>query len=191
MDDCRERTNTSSDEFKKVGGQLEILQLWINLPTKYKFTDPKYIGLQKEEIPVVSFDDDKVQAHIITGTWNNTKASITPLTDISLAYINFRENGRLNRNIPSDKTVFLYVVKGSLIVNGEPSDIHEIIQFSHEGTMIEIKALTNALILFGYATPLQEPFVAYGPFVMNTQEEIMQAYEDYNAGKFGSETAFS
>jgi redox-sensitive bicupin YhaK (pirin superfamily) len=64
--------------------------------------------------------------------------------------------------------------------------MHHLLEFSHEGSSIEIKAVTDALLLFGYATPFHEPFAAYGPFVMNTQEEIMQAYEDYHAGKFGT-----
>jgi redox-sensitive bicupin YhaK (pirin superfamily) len=177
----------SSDDFKKHGGPLEILQLWINLPAKYKMTEPKYIGLQKHDIPTVSWDDGKVKAHIVSGYWTNTKGPVEPITDIHLAYIDFKEGGKLNIPVEPGKTVFLYIVKGKTMINGEAAEMHDLVEFTHEGTMIEIKALTNALVLFGFATPFHEPFAAYGPFVMNTQEEIMQAYEDYHAGKFGNE----
>jgi redox-sensitive bicupin YhaK (pirin superfamily) len=177
----------SSEEFKSNGGPLEILQLWINLPAKYKLTQPKYIGLQKEQIPTLSWDNGKVTAALVSGTWNETKGAIQPLTDIHLASVEFKEGGKLTWSVPTNQTVFLYVVKGKLLVNGEAAEMHHLVEFSHEGIMIEMKAATDSLILFGYATPFREPFAAYGPFVMNTQQEIMQAYEDYHAGKFGNE----
>ena len=180
----------SSDEFKAKGGPLEILQLWINLPAKYKMTKPKYIGLQKVDIPVVSWDNGNVNAHIVSGYWTNVKGPVEPLTDIHLASIEFKEGGKLSIPVEKEKTVFLYVVKGKTLINGEAAEMHDLVEFSHEGLMIEIKALTDALLLFGYATPFHEPFAAYGPFVMNTHEEIMQAYEDYNAGKLGSTKSF-
>lgn len=175
----------SSDEFKANGGPIEILQLWINLPAKLKMATPKYTGLQKEDIPVKPYDDGKVIAHIVAGNWDGVEGPVHTLTDIHLASITFKNGGRLSQLVDKDKTVFLYVVKGALLINGEEAEMHHLIQFSNEGKMIEIKAINDAMILLGYATPFHEPFVAYGPFVMNTQQEIMQAYEDYHAGKFG------
>lgn len=176
----------SSEEFKQKGGPLEILQLWVNLPSKFKMAEPAYKGLQKEEIPVRKWDDGKVEAQIISGNWENVEGPVKPLTDIHIACIAFKETGRATFSIEKNKTVFLYVVHGSTRINGEEAEMHHLIEFSHEGSTIEIKALTDALILFGYATPFHEPFAAYGPFVMNTQKEIMEAYEDYHAGKFGT-----
>ena len=176
----------SSEEFKKTGGPLEILQLWVNLPAKYKMTQPKYIGLQKDEIPTVQWDDGKVTAQVISGTWENAKGAVQPLTDIHLSCINFKTGGKHTFSVEPGKNIFLYVVKGELLINGERTGQHHLVEFNHDGKMIEMKAVSDAIILFGYATPFHEPFVAYGPFVMNTQEEIMQAYEDYNNGKFGN-----
>jgi len=176
----------SSEEFKKKGGPLEILQLWINLPAKHKMAKPVYKGLQKEEIPLKIWDDGKVTAQIIAGVWDGVTGPVQPLTDIHIASLSFKEDGRVTFSIEKNKTVFLYVVKGQTRINGEVADMHHLLEFSHEGSSIEIKAVTDALLLFGYATPFHEPFAAYGPFVMNTQEEIMQAYEDYHAGKFGT-----
>jgi hypothetical protein len=178
----------SSDEFKREGGALEILQLWVNLPAKYKMTKPKYVGLQKEEIPTLSWDNGLVTAQIISGVWDGEKAPIEPLTDIHLSIIDFKAGGAHTFHIDNDKTVFLYIVKGEMKINGEPTGMHHLVEFNNDGKIIEMKAITDSVILFGYATPFKEPFVAYGPFVMNTQEEIMQAYEDYNKGKFGDDS---
>lgn len=176
----------SSEEFKKNGGPLELLQLWVNLPAKHKMTKPAYKGLQKDEIPTVSWDEGKVTASIISGLWDGKEAPVKPLTDIHLASIRFQIGGKHTFSIDPDKTVFLYVVKGKILVNGEAAGKHHLVEFNHEGKIIEIKAQADAYILFGYATPFREPFVAHGPFVMNTQAEIIQAYEDYHAGKFGN-----
>src|SRR5687768_4949462 len=83
----------SSEEFKENGGPLEILQLWINLPARHKMANPKYTGLQKEEIPVATWDDEKVTAQIVSGNWNGVQGNIQPLTDISLACIHFKKGG--------------------------------------------------------------------------------------------------
>jgi len=175
----------SSDEFKAMGGPLEILQLWVNLPAKYKMIDPKYVGLQKEDIPVVELDNGKVAAHIVSGEWKGTKGPFEPLTDIHLSFIYFKEGGKYTIQIPKEQNVFLYIVKGEIKVNGDFARIHHLVEFNHDGKTIEMKATVDAVILFGYATPFNEPFFAYGPFVMNTREEIMQAYEDMKNGKFG------
>lgn len=177
----------SSEEFKKKGGPLEILQLWVNLPAKLKMTKPHYKGLQQHEIPVINADNGKVTIHVVSGSWNGTQGAFKPLTDIHLARIDFKEGGKYNITIPQDKNILLYIVRGEVIVNGDHAHEHHIVEFNHDGQMIELKATTNAIILFGYATPFREPFMAYGPFVMNTREEIMKAYEEYHAGGFGKE----
>jgi redox-sensitive bicupin YhaK (pirin superfamily) len=175
----------SSEEFKENGGPLEILQLWINLPARHKMANPKYTGLQKEEIPVATWDDEKVTAQIVSGNWNGVQGNIQPLTDISLACIHFKKGGKTSFNIPVTQTIFLYVVKGQLTINNEAVRLHHLVDFEHNDEALQIEATTDAVILLGYATPFNEPLIAHGPFVMNTREEIMQAYDDYNKGKFG------
>ena len=177
----------SSEAFKEQGGPLEILQLWVNLPAKYKMTTPHYTGLQKKQIPVVSWDGGKVTAHLVSGAWDGVQGGVTPLTDIHLASIDFKDGGTMQMDIAADKNIFLYVVKGAIEVNGQKAVVHRLVEFNNEGSSVTIKAEPEAIILFGYATPFNEPFMAYGPFVMNTEQEIIQAYEDYRKGKFGSE----
>ena len=176
----------SSPEFKAKGGPLEILQLWVNLPAKYKMTQPKYVGLQQDNIPTVNYDNAKVTAHILSGDWNGTKGPFQPLTDIHLSFIYFKEGGKFTTQVPRDQNIFLYVVKGEIKINEDVARIHQLVEFNHDGEEVQMEAARDATILFGYATPFNEPLVAYGPFVMNTREEIQQAYEDLKKGKFGN-----
>lgn len=175
----------SSPEFKAKGGPLEILQLWVNLPAKFKMTEPKYVGLQKEDIPMVESDNGNVVAHVVSGEWDEVKGPFEPLTDIHLSYMEFKPGGKFTIQVPKEQTVFLYIIKGEVKVNGDLATIHDLVEFNHDGKIVEMKAAADSIILFGYATPFNEPFFAYGPFVMNSKEEIMQAYEDLNQGKFG------
>src|SRR4051812_4803113 len=176
----------SSPEFKAKGGPLEILQLWVNLPAKYKMTPPKYVGLQAEDIPTVNYDNAEATAHILSGTWNGIKGPFQPLTDIHLSFIYFKEGGKFTISVPRNQNIFLYVVKGEIKINEDVARIHQLVEFNHDGEEVQMEAATDATILFGYATPFNEPLVAYGPFVMNTREEIQQAYEDLKKGKFGN-----
>ena len=175
----------SSEEFKAKGGPLEILQLWVNLPARLKMTAPKYTGLQKEEIPEVLLDEGRVKLYPVAGRWGDVEGPIQPLTDIHLGRIVFAEGGQHTFTVPAEQTIFFYVIKGEVAVNGQDAGRIHLVQFGHDGEEVQIRANTDAEILFGYATPFREPMVAYGPFVMNTREEIMQAYDDFNKGKLG------
>jgi hypothetical protein len=175
----------SSDLFKREGGPLEILQLWVNLPARHKMTTPKYTGLQASAIPFAQWDEGRIRANLISGDWHGVEGAFHPLTDIHLASLYFREGGTTRLCVAPEKTVFFYVVKGSFLVHEKTVGMHELVEFNAEGEEILVKAREESILLFGHATPFGEPFTAKGPFVMNTMEEINQAYEDYHAGKFG------
>ena len=108
---------------------------------------------------------------------------------IHLATLYIDEGSAVDFNIPVDQTIFFYVVKGAVTVNGKQVHQHNLVHFENDEESIAIKATSNAIVLLGYATPFKEPFMAHGPFVMNTREEIMQAYDDYQKGKFGDADA--
>jgi len=175
----------SSEAFKKKGGPLEILQLWVNLPSRLKMTEPNYIGLQKDEIPSIVLDDGKVTLHLVSGEWAGQRAPIQSLIDIHMATVSMKAGGRLDTPIAASRSIFLYVVRGEVRVGGiEASEFH-LVEMQHDGDRVEIEAVTDAVLLFGHAEPIGEPVVAHGPFVMNTREEIRQAMMDYQSGKFG------
>ncbi len=176
----------SSEKFKKEGGELEILQLWVNLPAKYKMVEPKYTGLQKEDIPKVETDNGKVVIDAVSGTWKGTGGAFRSLTDVHLAVLNFQETGKIQFEVEPERNIFFYVISGKLLVNAQVAEMHTLVAFNNDGETIEAEALTDAVVLFGHAKPFNEPVVAQGPFVMNSEKEIVEAYNDYRTGKFGS-----
>ncbi|SFQ36081.1 pirin family protein [Hymenobacter arizonensis] len=175
----------SSENFKKQGGPLEILQLWVNLPAKDKMTAPRYIGLQKDEIPTATLDGGVV-VHAVSGQWAGTAGAVEPLADVQLAWLDFPAGASITLPIAAARSIFFYVVSGRLQVNGTETQARQLVEFNHDGDELTIAASTNSVLLLGHAQPFQEPIVSYGPFVMNTEAEIQQAYRDYQRGAFGS-----
>lgn len=180
----------SPSAFKKAGGPLEILQLWVNLPARLKMTTPRYIGLQGDQIPAIAEDDGRVSLNLIAGEWQGQdgrmrRGPIEPLLDIFMATVFFAPGGHLRLPVAPGRNVFLYLVSGTLQIAGAPAKPHHLVELNDDGASVEIAATSDAKILFGHAAPLNEPVVAHGPFVMNTREEILQAIEDYQTGKMG------
>jgi len=175
----------SSDVFKQQGGDLEILQLWVNLPARLKMADPYYIGKQQEEIPILQFDEGKITAQLISGEWKDVKGAFESTTGVFLSTIHFKAGADLEVNIPKAHNIFFYVISGELIVNGTAVRSLHLAEFNHDGDDLNINAKTDSILLLGHAMPFNEPVVSQGPFVMNTQQEITQAYQDYRMGKFG------
>lgn len=174
----------SSDQFLKQGGELEILQLWINLPAKHKMTTPVYKGLQKEEM-VKIHPGEGVKMDLIAGTWEEQPGGIATLQDIFLSTVTFKKGASLNLEVSLDRNLFFYVVKGKLSVNKQEVSEFHLVEFQNDDQEIAIKATDDSILILGHAKPLNEPMVAHGPFVMNTEEEIAQAYEDFRNGKMG------
>lgn len=176
---------TSSQAFKEKGGRLEILQLWLNLPARLKMTKPFYLGLQKEEIPAITLDAGKVTLHLISGNWGDTKGAFQSLTGVFMSYVYFKQGGALLLQIPAAHTVFFYLVSGALTLQGTRIEEKHLVEFNYDAEQIHVEAAIDSVLLLGHAMPLHEPVVAQGPFVMNTEQEIEQAYQDYRMGKFG------
>jgi redox-sensitive bicupin YhaK (pirin superfamily) len=175
----------SSDEFKDKGGDLEILQLWVNLPASLKMADPFYKGKQAEEIPVLQFDEGKVTANLISGQWKDVTGAFESSTGIFLSTIQFKSGSEIEVAIPEAHNIFFYVIGGEINVNGTSVRSLHLAEFNNDGDTLTISAKNDSLLLLGHAMPFNEPVVSQGPFVMNTQQEIMQAYQDYRTGKFG------
>lgn len=176
----------SSKQFIAEGGKLEILQLWLNLPARLKMTEPFYKGLQKEAIPGLTLDNGKVTVNLIAGDWDGHKAPFESPIGIHLNTISFQPGGTITINIPTDENIFFYVIKGALKANGTTVKALHLAEFDHTGEALTITADEDSTLLLGHAKPLNEPVVSQGPFVMNTQQEIMEAYDDYRKGKFGT-----
>lgn len=174
---------TSSEAFKKRGGPMECLQLWVNLPASLKMTAPRYTGLQRQHIPEIQGDGTTIRA--ISGNWGEAKPAMEPLYDIAIAEVYFNAGARKTFTIAAGRNIFFYVAHGNLEVNGRSAHQFQLVEFGSEGEEIAVTAHSDAMILLGHAVPFNEPIVAHGPFVMNTREEIVAAFKDYEQGKFG------
>lgn len=175
----------SPDRFKRDGGPMEILQLWVNLPSRLKMTTPNYVGLQAPDIPKVELDEGRVTVEAVSGRWFGIEAPIQSLIDIQMAVVRMTAGGRLEAPIAPGRNVFFYGVSGEAVVNGSPVPAWNLAALNDDGDAAAIEASSDAVILLGHAEPIREPVVAHGPFVMNTREEIIQAIQDYQAGRFG------
>ncbi|MCY0385819.1 pirin family protein [Robbsia sp. Bb-Pol-6] len=176
----------SPEPFKRAGGPLEILQLWVNLPARLKMTRPAYTGLQREEIPQLSADDGKARIELVSGEWDGHTGPIVSLTGVEMMVLNLSPGARLTLPAPAALTVFLYVVRGRVAVAGEAVPAFTLARLRADGDTVVLSADEDAVVLFGRAAPIGEPVVSHGPFVMNTREEIQQAIHDYQAGLFGN-----
>jgi redox-sensitive bicupin YhaK (pirin superfamily) len=174
----------SPEEFKRRGGPMEILQLWVNLPARLKFTAPRYTGLQSDAIPAIRTPDGKGTVNLIAGEWNGRKGPIESLTGVFMSTVSLNAGGRVAFAGLAGRSIFLYVVRGSVAIGGAAVPAHHLAELGDAGDELEIASDEGATLLFGHAEPIGEPVVAHGPFVMNTREEILQAIRDYQAGKF-------
>ncbi|HVM78167.1 MAG TPA: pirin family protein [Stellaceae bacterium] len=176
----------SPPSFKRNGGPMEILQLWVNLPSHLKMTAPRYSGVQKVQIPRVPLAEGKGHLELIAGEFGGVQGPIRSLTGVFMSVVRLSAGARQTIPAPRRRSVFLYVIEGEVIVSDEPVGKWRLVEMNDDGDEIVLEATTDAVLLFGHADPINEPVVAQGPFVMNSQEEIRQAYADYSAGKFNA-----
>jgi len=175
----------SPEGFKRDGGKIEILQLWVNLPARLKMTAPAYTGLQAADIPNFATEDRLVTIELISGDWDGHAGAHRSLTAIMMSVLRFQAGGAIAAPAPSGRNVFLYVVRGAVEVGGQAVEAFNLVTLDDEGDEVEIYATEESILLFGHAQPCDDPVVAHGPFVMNTAEEIMDAVRDHRAGRFG------
>jgi quercetin 2,3-dioxygenase len=172
--------------FLEQGGPLEILQLWVNLPPELKMTAPAYTGLQRDDIPAIVLDDGRATVNLVSGSFNGVTGPVTSLTGVFMSTIALGKGARILITDLTGRNLFLYVVRGTVEVGPDKVEAMHLAEMNSEGDAIELFAATGALLLFGHADAIDAPVVSHGPFVMNTREEIIEAINDYQAGKFGA-----
>lgn len=172
----------SPQSFKQAGGPLEILQLWVNLPARLKMTQPRYVGLEAQDISSEVRDGSRIE--VIAGSFEGTQGAFQPLTDIALMVVRMDAGATLTLPAPAGRAIFFYLVAGEVEIGGTIARQHHLVEFG-DGDEVQLASQVGATILYGHATPFGEPIVSHGPFVMNSREEIVQAINDYQAGRFG------
>lgn len=172
-------------EFSKKGGPFEMVQLWVNLPKKNKLTPAKYQPLIESEMNKFVLPGDNGIVKVIAGNFNGIKGSASTFTEINVFDIRINPNGEMKTEIPSAHNAAVLVVEGSVEVNGQNAALHDFILFKNEGEVITIKSKEKSVLLFLSGMPINEPIAQYGPFVMNTKQELQEAFFEFESGKFG------
>ncbi|HEY0667236.1 MAG TPA: pirin family protein [Sphingobacteriaceae bacterium] len=175
-----------AESFSKQGGDFQMVQLWVNLPARHKMSAPKYQGISNAQIAKYTLPDQAGIVEVIAGNYRDVKGSASTFSPLHLLNIQLNKGGEAGFEFPEEYNTALLVIEGNIKVNGKediPTD--HFVLFENNGTEFNVEASENAIVLVLSGKPLNEPIVARGPFVMNTQQEIVQAVEDFNRGKFG------
>lgn len=173
-------------EFSRKGGVFHMVQLWVNLPQKDKMTKPKYQAIENNNMARVMLADGKSFIELIAGEYNGKKGPAFTFSPVNMFNARLQKGASADFSFNRKYNTGLLIIEGSVKVNDStkaPAD--NFVLFGHDGESFKIEALEDSIVLILSGDPIDEPVASYGPFVMNTQEEIRQAYEDYYNGKFG------
>lgn len=174
----------ATDDFRRDGGGLEILQLWVNLPARLKMSNPFYLGLERSQIPMVPLPHEAGTLDLVTGDFAGVHGPIESATGLFIATISLVAGKRTILPAPEGRSILFYVIRGALTHHGQTIGSGHLATFATEGEQIEVTASQDTVLLFGHADPIGEPVVARGPFIMNTEDEIAQALADLRQGRF-------
>ncbi|ENU21006.1 hypothetical protein F994_00474 [Acinetobacter bohemicus ANC 3994] len=180
-----------SEEFAKSGGLFEMVQLWVNLPAADKMTAPKYQAIEAQEIPVIELENGAGHIRVIAGRYMADQLEYSgPAATFSPVNVwdgELKAQHTHHLHVPVDHNTLLVVLSGEMLVNGmQKVQDSSIVLFAQDGEAdIQLEALQDSKFLLLTGQPLNEPIQGYGPFVMNTKDEIIQAFNDLNSGKFG------
>jgi hypothetical protein len=165
-----------SKAFQEKGGVFEMIQLWINLPKKLKMVQPNYQAFQRDAIPF--YEEKNSRINVISGEIKGLKGPFKSLTNVIALTVEMEPGGEVTFDIPESRNILLYQLHGNI---GDK----QLVEFEKKGTEVTVVAENETLILLLAGDPIVEPMVQHGPFVMNTQTEIMEAMRDYQTGKMG------
>lgn len=175
-------------EFVQIGGTLEGIQLWLNLPADKKMIQANYQHAKHEDFRIVESEDTKVKTRIVAGELNTTYGRIATQTAVNAFMIEANAGGKETISYSNLHQGMLYLIKGKARINNSTTlelNKNQCIQFNQDGDGISIEAEKDSLLLFLSGEPFNEPVSTYGPYVMNNQTELMEAMRDYQIGKMG------
>jgi redox-sensitive bicupin YhaK (pirin superfamily) len=173
-------------DIHEIGGRQEIIQLWINTPKKNKMDQPAYYPMQATETKKFISEDGKVTVNVFAGNVLGLQGTIPTPSPVNASTLEMKKGGTISIPVPTDHNAFLYLLNGKISVEGHGLvDALNAIIFNKDGDGVTISADENSTILFMSGIPLNEKVVSHGPFVMNSETEILEAMRDYQKGKMG------
>lgn len=174
------------ETFSKEGGEFQMVQLWVNLPARDKMSKPKYQAIAKDKMAVYDLPENAGKIEIIAGEYKGVKGPAETFSPVFMMNAKLNAGGKADFNFPKVNNTSLLVIEGAILVNGSEKVVTDhLVLFENNDEDFTIEATENAVVLVLSGEPINEPIAAHGPFVMNTQQEIVQAFEDFNLGKFG------
>jgi hypothetical protein len=173
-------------EFSNAGGDMQMVQLWVNLPAKDKMSVPKYQSLTNEQIQKVNLEMNGGVVEVIAGSYRDVGGSATTFSPVNLLNVKLNKESGADFSFPAAFNTALLVVEGQVTVNKREKVLtNHFALFQNDGEAFSVETTEGAIVLVMSGEDLKEPIVAHGPFVMNTRQEILQAFEDFQKGKFG------
>ncbi|WP_421526101.1 pirin family protein [Pseudomonas yamanorum] len=175
-----------SEAFARSGGALEMVQLWVNLPAKDKMTDAGYQTILDGDIPTLPLADNAGSLRLIAGEFDGAKGPARTFTPIDVWDMRLNAGRSVTLDLHAGRNTALVVLRGTLRINGtEVAREGQLALFERDGTQLRLESSDDAMVLLLSGEPIDEPIVGHGPFVMNTEQEIHQAFADYQSGQFG------
>lgn len=173
-------------DIQEIGGKQEIIQMWINTPASHKMDEPAYIPLTAEEIPTTFFDQKRIKVCVQSGNVLGVEGPIKAHTEINSATLFFEEGASISIPINAKHNAFIYLLDGQISLAGHGIvEAKHAVYFANDGEQITIKANSSTRILLMSGMPINEKMVSHGPFVMNSETQLMEAFRDYQMGKMG------
>jgi len=173
-----------AESFCATGGDFQMVQLWVNLPAKDKMSTPKYQAIENSNIPKIKVDGGIVE--VIAGAYQGHQGAASTFTPVNMLNAKLASGGSAEFSFPSIHNTCILVIEGEVMLNDtEDVPLDHLALFKNEGETFTIKASQDSIVLILSGEPINEPITAHGPFVMNTREQIMEAFQDYELGKFG------
>ncbi len=174
------------ENIHSIGSRQEIIQLWVNTPARDKMKPAEYHPYAAHQIPKVQSDDGKCTLAVAAGEVMGTKGPIHQTFPLNAAFVYGNQGGKVTCAFPAAQTVILYLLDGEIEIPGYGFvEKHNALLFDHSAEAIEVVFKTDGKALLLSGEPLNEPIAAHGPFVMNTQTELMEAMRDFQMGKMG------
>ncbi len=174
------------ESFSKAGGDFQMVQLWVNLPSKDKMSPPKYQGIVNSDLQKVELPENAGIVEVIAGEYQGIKGSAFTFTPVHLFNAKLNKGGKASFSFPENYNTAVLVIEGNIKVNNsEEITTDSLGLLANEGEAFSVEATDNAVVLILSGAPINEPIAAQGPFVMNTRAELVQAMNDFNMGKFG------
>lgn len=172
-------------EWSKKGGIFQMVQLWVNLPAKFKMNPPKYQALRQTDFGKHELPDQKGVVEVIAGKYREALGAAYTFTPIEMYNARLKAGAVVEFEFPAHYNTGFLIIEGKVKINDQSINTDHFVLFNNDGTSILLEANEEAVVLILSGEPINEPIMPYGPFLMNTKQEIIQAYEDLNAGKFG------